>query len=228
MGNGLYTMYKLMSLAAPAQVHEGEGEEEEIGGDQAKQNRKCNDRYITMKVIIPFSIWTIIFQVIPAVIGQLFDPDEWYFELNKSPAVPPTWVFGVVWPFLYFSLSTYGWYISHEIRCYPYRVLFIFFLLEMILNYMHTPILFGLENLVGPLVLNCLCLAILIYMMAFPYFYSKLWELPLLLVPYFGWTCYATYLSAYDVAYNWKLLGMSWVKLYGFKSPYSEIYSFDT
>merc|ERR1712135_9162 len=152
---------------------------------------------------IPFSAWTIIWQVIPEVLGQWFDPGPWFFSLNNSPASPPSYLFGIVWPFLYFTISTYGWYISHEMKnSVGYRVLFALYWVQMLLNWAYSPIYFGLESPVGGFVTGLIQTIITGYLIAFPYFYSKNWPLSLLLVPYFMWGTYASYLAGYIVANN--------------------------
>ena len=165
--------------------------------------KKCNDRFIITRVIIPFSAWTIIFQMIPAIMERLFSPDQWFFTLENSPASPPRFLFNIVWPFLYFSLSTYGWYISYELKkSNPYRVLFALFFIQMILNWAYTPVLFGLKSTVGAFICGLIPAIITGYLIAFPFYYSKNWALSILLIPYFIWCSYASYLSGYIIANN--------------------------
>jgi len=169
----------------------------------SEEEPKYTSRSVIIQVIVPFSVWTIIFQVIPPVIGQFFDPWPGFFELNSSPVAPPSYLIGIVWSFMYFTVSTYGWYISYELKdSVAYRVLFVFFWIHAMLNWAYQPVFFGLETIVGGFVIGLIPRIITVYLVAFPFFYSKNWELSLLLIPYLIWGIYTSYLAGYIVANN--------------------------
>merc|ERR550534_1734164 len=121
---------------------------------ESKPTMKTNSRWVILQVIIPFSIWTIIFQLIPGIWDELFGSDRtWFYELNTSPISPPPIVIQTIWPFLNFSLSTYGWYVSYQLRSSrQYQILF--FWVQMILKWLYAPLFFELHGVVTVFVMD--------------------------------------------------------------------------
>ncbi len=125
----------------------------------------------------------------------------WYSTLNKPGFSPPGWIFGPVWTLLYFfmGISFYliwvqGW--KHKRA----RTAGKFFLLQLGVNFLWSPIFFGLRSpILGFITIIVLWFLIVITMRKFyplskPAFY--------LLVPYFLWVSFTTLLNATIVLLN--------------------------
>ncbi len=119
----------------------------------------------------------------------------WYASLNKPIFSPPNWIFGPVWTILYFMMgvSLYlvlkkGWQkkeIKHAVA---------FFLIQLALNFIWTPIFFGLRSpLWGLVTIVTLWTYIALTMKNF-YPISK--TAFYLLIPYLLWVSFATALNA--------------------------------
>merc|ERR1719234_387027 len=111
-----------------------------------------NSKWGIIRVIVPFSIWQIILQVVPALLTKFVPPDQWFFALNFAPNQPAAFVPEVVWPFLYFTLATYGWYISYELKKPGYQVAMLFLIIHMVLCWMYAPVMFAWKSTAGALV----------------------------------------------------------------------------
>jgi tryptophan-rich sensory protein len=129
----------------------------------------------------------------------------WYDRLRQPPGTPPNWVFGVVWPILYFMIAISGLlcYQSHR-STPPYRVYRIVacicFCLQLVLNLIWSPIFFRLQAprvALGVILLLWCTIAATI---------ASFWVLhrfsALLLVPYLVWVTYAVYLNGGIVFLN--------------------------
>ena len=118
--------------------------------------------------------------------------DVWYQSLNKSPLNPPGFVFGIVWPILYFLMSVSAY------RTFPYtRNLFLFQLFfnaiwSWIFFAFHMPIL-ALLNIWYLIGLN-IKLSIDFYRL------DKLSAI--LFIPYVIWLFFASYLNLFIVINN--------------------------
>lgn len=138
------------------------------------------------------------------ILGSIFTfssiPD-WYAYLNKPPFSPPNWLFGPVWTVLYLlmGISFYliwqrGWKKKQNITARNY------FLTQLGLNFIWTPIFFGLR---APL----LALVVIIAMwVATVVTIQKLYPISkwaaYLLVPYLLWISFATILNMFIVVLN--------------------------
>jgi len=194
-----YEMYDLGEKGKKQFFHAAQKEEMKLSKPKL---RKPNSRWVITRVIIPFSAWTIVFQVIPKLFGQFIPPDEWFFMLNFSSIQPQPIVIDSVWPFLYFTLSTYAWYISYELKQRKYQLAFVLFMVQMILNWSYAPVMFAWHSSVGSLVTNIIEAVIILYLIIFQFVDKKKWQLGVLLIPILIWLCYAGYLTGYIVANN--------------------------
>lgn len=118
----------------------------------------------------------------------------WYASLNKPFFSPPNWIFGPVWVILYFlmGVSFYlilkkGWEKKEVKRAG------MFFLAQLTLNFLWSPIFFGLKSpLLGLITIAGMWILIIITMKKF-YPLSKLAFY--LLIPYLLWVSFATVLN---------------------------------
>ncbi len=117
----------------------------------------------------------------------------WYDNLIKPALNPPSWIFSPVWIILYgtilAALILYAIKISNRNKIEGY----IYFIVQMILNLAWSPIFFYFHNIgLALIVIILLDIAILINIIKF-YKVSKLSGL--ILIPYFLWVLFATYLN---------------------------------
>ncbi len=125
----------------------------------------------------------------------------WYANLNKPGFAPPNWIFGPVWTLLYLlmGVSFYlvwiqGWQ-KKKIRLAGQ-----FFIAQLTLNLIWTPIFFGLQSPELSLIVIVGMWALIVLTMAKFYPLSKLAFY--LLLPYLLWVSFATLLNAAIVVLN--------------------------
>ena len=117
----------------------------------------------------------------------------WYDNLIKPALNPPSWIFSPVWIILYstilIALILYTIKPAHRNKLEGY----IYFIVQMILNLAWSPIFFYFHNIgLALIVIILLDMSILINIIKF-YKVSKLSGL--ILIPYFLWVLFATYLN---------------------------------
>jgi tryptophan-rich sensory protein len=122
-------------------------------------------------------------------------------KLKQSILTPPGWVFGVVWPILYTMLGIYSWLLSEKRKTPEYNDLYHVAWLQMIINWTYMPVFFYLHLLVSAELVLILIVGFTGYMI------TKLWimkayKLSLLIIPYFIWCSFATYLSTMLIILN--------------------------
>jgi len=123
---------------------------------------------------------------------------SWYRTLKMPPGTPPGWLFGPVWTVLYISMGVAAWLVWRRVarigatpaRLRPLRI----WGWQVGVNALWSPAFFGLHGVeLGLLILVPLVALVGWTVQAFrPVSTVAAW----LLVPYFGWVCYATYLNA--------------------------------
>ena len=135
-------------------------------------------------------IFIVVLQVVGFLLGTSFPADAWYIALNKPFFNPPGQLFGIVWPILYLLIAIAGWRVfvaSGEKPGWNYWVL------QMLGNWMWTPIFFGLHEIFWALA------TLLITLVAAIGFVGVTWErdrfASLCFVPYVAWLGFATLLN---------------------------------
>jgi translocator protein len=124
-------------------------------------------------------------------LGSITVQDGWYANLAKPPFNPPGWVFGPAWTLLYIFIAVAGWRIHHEMRAAGARKLW---WVQLVLNFLWTPVFFGAHQIGVALVVILLMLAAIVAFIASARRHDRLsaW----LFVPYAAWTSFATVLNA--------------------------------
>ena len=119
---------------------------------------------------------------------------NWYYTLSHPPLTPPSWVFTPAWTMLYttifISLVIFAVKRTDKSKLWGY----VLFFGQLILNFMWSPIFFGLHNLAFALAIIA-TIDILVFF-NIKEFYPVSKKAAYFLIPYFLWLLFATYLNA--------------------------------
>ncbi|MDB4848283.1 tryptophan-rich sensory protein [Gammaproteobacteria bacterium] len=137
-----------------------------------------------------------LFTFLALILGGLSSSDTpndlWYQELNKSFLNPPGYIFGLVWPILYFLMSISAY------RTFPNtRNLF---LLQLFFNAIWSWIFFAFHLPLLALVIIWLLIGFNIKLNIDLYKLDKLSAI--LFIPYIVWLFFASYLNLFIVVNN--------------------------
>lgn len=179
----------------------------EEGGSLSSAKRESKKKqYIRRSVA--FVIWIAVFEAVGAVLGIFFGAGDWYDTINKPAVTPPGVVFAIVWPILYLMLAIFGWWISYGLQHKRMRPIFAVFCLQMVGNWVWSPVFQYFNEIIAGLVI----ISILIVLNLYVFFAClkvniKIMKvstryLALIILPYIGWCCFATYLNAYIAVEN--------------------------
>lgn len=124
--------------------------------------------------------------------------DKWYKNLKKSPLTPPDYVFGIVWPILYFLLLIYFILALQEKNKIP----LVYFMIQLILNLFWTTVFFRKRNINLAFAMIIVILFFTILSGMEMYYKNNNILLPLLLFPYIIWLSFAGYLNFYIIFNN--------------------------
>jgi translocator protein len=128
-----------------------------------------------------------------ASLGAFFMPGEWYASLKKPSWNPPSWIFGPVWIALYTMMAVAAWLVWKRGGFAVHRRALTWFLVQLALNALWTPLFFGLRRpdlAFGEILL--LWVAISATSLAFrPAHRTAVW----LLAPYLAWVSFAAVLN---------------------------------
>ncbi|MDD4152076.1 MAG: tryptophan-rich sensory protein [Candidatus Gracilibacteria bacterium] len=119
---------------------------------------------------------------------------NYYQELIKPDFAPPAEVFGPVWSFLYILIAisfflVFKMYFKKEI---PGKIAFLF-LINLISNFIYTPIQFGLKNNLLASIDILVILSSLFMATIYIYQYKK--YISYMQIPYIIWVSFATILQ---------------------------------
>jgi len=138
------------------------------------------------------------------LLGTVFTASSiptWYAGLNKPFFSPPNWIFGPVWTLLYafMGISFYllwkkGWGKKSHVDARN------FFLAQLAVNFIWTPIFFGLRSPILGLITIVLMWILIVVTMKKLYPISQ--NAFYLLIPYLAWVSFATALNAAIVFLN--------------------------
>lgn len=130
---------------------------------------------------------------VPALIGGLFAPGDWYASLRKPSWNPPGWVFGPVWTALYLMMAVGGWRVWTQGGWAQQRGPLVLFLIQLGLNAVWTPLFFGWRQPGWAFAeILVLWLAIVLTVVAF---FKTDKTAGWLLVPYLAWVSFASVLN---------------------------------
>lgn len=121
----------------------------------------------------------------------------WYSQLMKPSWAPPSWIFGPVWTVLYVIIAlSFGTVFYKTYTNVLARVVALPFVLNLVFNFLFTPIQFGLKNNILAsvdilLVLTTLVWALILLWHRAP---DMRW-IVYVNIPYLLWTTFATVLQ---------------------------------
>ncbi len=119
----------------------------------------------------------------------------WYVTLNKPFFSPPNWLFGPAWTLLYFLMGISFYLIwKQNWTNKQVKIAVKFFLIQLTLNFLWSPIFFGLRSpLLGLITILIMWVMITVTMQKFrPLSKASFY----LLIPYLLWVSFATLLNA--------------------------------
>lgn len=129
----------------------------------------------------------------------------WYSELVKPEWAPPAWLFGPVWTMLYILIAIT--FITVFYKVFKKEIpgyIAVPFVLNLIFNFLFTPIQFGLQNNILALVDVMLVVGTLIWGLVMVWRISpKLHWIVYVNIPYLLWGSFATILQATITFLNW-------------------------
>jgi tryptophan-rich sensory protein len=131
------------------------------------------------------------------LIGVATLPGAWYAALARPAFNPPNWLFGPVWSLLYVLIAVAGWRIRQAAQAGVAKA---FWTVQLVLNFLWSPIFFGAEMPGAALaVIIALLAAILGFIMTA---WSRDRTAAWLFVPYAAWVAFAAVLNLSIVRLN--------------------------
>ena len=120
--------------------------------------------------------------------------NSWYSTIEKPAFTPPNWVFGPVWTLLYLLMGVAAFLVWQKgLRLTTVRMALGWFLVQLVLNALWTPVFFGLHRIGWALVVIVLLWAAIAIAMYCFFRVSR--TAAILLVPYLLWVSFATVLN---------------------------------
>lgn len=117
----------------------------------------------------------------------------WYKNLVSPPLNPPAWVFAPVWTLLYISMLVALFFYVKEKTHIDKSWGIVLFFSQLLLNFCWSPIFFFMQN-IGLALVVVIILDILVLWNIIEF--SKVSKKSgIILIPYFIWIIYATYLN---------------------------------
>jgi len=119
---------------------------------------------------------------------------NWYSQLIKPSFAPPAWLFGPAWSVLYLLIAiSFGKvFIMFWQKKIPFLVV-LPFVLNLLFNFIFTPIQFGLKNnWLAAIDISLVLITIIWSMIAI---YPHLRWVTYMQIPYLAWVCFATVLQ---------------------------------
>ena len=118
--------------------------------------------------------------------------DQWYQNLNKSNLNPPGYIFGIVWPILYFLMSISAYRTFSSIK----NLFYIQLILNTIWSWLFFSFHMPLISLIDINLLIFLNIFILFKMLKVDIFSGVIY------LPYIMWLVFASYLNVFIVLNN--------------------------
>lgn len=147
---------------------------------------------------LPKLVATIIGCELVGILGSVFTISAiptWYATLNKPSFAPPNWIFGPAWTTLYLLMGIAFYLILEQDQKKPkVKTAVRFFLVQLGLNFIWSPVFFGLRSPFLGLIIIILMWTMIV--LTIWKFYSLSKPAAYLLIPYILWVSFATMLNA--------------------------------
>ena len=134
------------------------------------------------------------------IVEYSINKDLWYKNLKKPSWTPPNYVFGIVWPSLYFLMSISFYIVFTDKKCFPYCSPLTLFLIQLSFNLIWTTLFFKFKK--TKLALLDLILIIIFTLWTYNEFYKINIFASRLLIPYILWLFLALSINSYIVIMN--------------------------
>jgi translocator protein len=121
----------------------------------------------------------------------------WYQSLRRPPFTPPDWLFGPVWTVLYVTIGVSAWLVWRrvDVAMARKRAALLAWGWQVALNAAWPSAFFGARSPgLGVVAILALLVSIVVVIRRFRPLHRGA---ALLLLPYLGWVCYATYLTVF-------------------------------
>lgn len=128
---------------------------------------------------------------------------SWYLDLKKPKWAPPSWVFGPVWSILYILIFISFGFVF--VKAFNGKLTFLQtfpFIINLISNFIFTPIQFGLRSMELALIDILIVLGTIIWIIIV--IYPEYPWIAYMQIPYLIWLCIATTLQISIVILNRK------------------------
>ena len=139
--------------------------------------------------------------VLAAMSGAVFKPDQWYDDLSKPSWNPPKWAFPVVWTIIFGMIALAGWtayQAAGGLGGAPWA--FTFYGIQLALNAGWSAVFFGMKRPDLALIeVGFMFTAILVTVILF---FQVSVVAGLLMLPYLAWTGLAARLNAKIIELN--------------------------
>ncbi|MGZ8335677.1 MAG: TspO/MBR family protein [Allosphingosinicella sp.] len=126
--------------------------------------------------------------------------NAWFDALAKPDFMPPGWAFAVAWTLLYLLLGVALAMLLHARGAHRRGVAIALFVVQLLANYLWSPLFFALHQVGPALWLIGLMIVLTVILIVL------LWRIrrvaALLLLPYLGWLCFAALLTASIASLN--------------------------
>lgn len=149
-----------------------------------------------VKKLMGLISWILVFQIIGYCLGAITQVHSatWYPALHKSSLTPPAIVFPIVWSILYTMIAISGWSLwQHRLQPQAKTALG-FYSAQMILNWAWSP-LFFIYHLIA-VSFYCIILISILTLITILLTRNKFKLSSIMLIPYFIWLIFASYLNA--------------------------------
>ena len=139
--------------------------------------------------------WVLVFELMGYFIGQITQKNIalWYPTLHKSILTPPSIVFPIVWSILYAMIALSGWSIWQHRHNPGAKTALTLYTIQVILNWSWSVLFFNFHQIGYSL--YCIILitfdTLLLILLTRKYFKFS----SMMLVPYFIWLVFASYLN---------------------------------
>lgn len=116
----------------------------------------------------------------------------YYASLQRPPLSPPGWLFPVMWAILYAVMGVSA-YLVKESDAFTKRGALIVYGVQLFVNFLWSPVFFGLKSLGGAVLVIALLVVGVAAMLR--RFYPIRKAAALMNLPYLAWVLYAAYLT---------------------------------